>query len=105
MGSADRVVGYAYDGDTYCPPCMEHLDDEGSSVYVQWNGWNNDLLDENNIPIDLEDMHGNMVHPIFAGSEWDYEVGCYCCHDFIEGVSVIYCHEHGKYLDACVELR
>jgi hypothetical protein len=59
--NASDVVGYAFDGATYCYDCRPDVSE------------------------DAEDD----VSPIFAGSEWDSYPTCDTCHDSIESVELV----------------
>lgn len=52
-----EVVGYTHDADVYCPECAAKIDAFHSE--------------------------SEEFGPIFCDSEWDYDVHCSCCHEFM----------------------
>lgn len=64
--NATDIVGWTYNASAYCPECARKL----------------------NIPKGFEDQE-EIPSPIFACSEWDSAPSCDCCHEIIEGVTII----------------
>ena len=62
------VVGYTWDGDTYCPECTRKR-----FQYVRED------RDGLGVPYRAFDTEGNRVQPIFVIDEWDEDIHCGSC--------------------------
>ena len=65
--SATTVIGYTFNGDTYCRFCAITL----CAITI------------------FDTDHIDLTGPIFHGSEWDYVPTCGACGEALDGVTVL----------------
>ena len=81
---ATTIIGYTYEADTHCVDCTKSR----FAYNWQFDPWDLDNFDKNDVPFSAMDNEGNLVHPIFCGAEFDYQPNCAECHEIIEGIQL-----------------